>query len=104
MLDIKLWLEATHLKVSEERFIIPPPLPYLLFMEARDIGGADNRNCIASRDISIELYSSKVDHASEQLIENLLNEKAMSFKMDRVWIDTEEMYETIYDFNFVEKF
>ena len=104
MLDIKDWLEATDLIVSEERFINPPPLPYIIFMEDSDISGADSKNCIASRDISIELYSLKVDHISEKTIENLLNEKAMSFKRDRIWIDTEGMFETVYDFNFVEKF
>jgi hypothetical protein len=104
MLDIKTWLEATGLKVSEERFLKPPPLPNIVFTENKDVSGSDDKNCIASRDISIELYSLKVDHSSEDSIESLLNEKAISFKRDRIWIDTEGMFETIYDFNLVEKF
>jgi len=104
MLDIKEWLEAIGLKVSEEEFSMPPPFPYIIFRDATGISGSDNRNCIADRGISVELYSLKVDHISEQSIENLLNEKPVSFKRDRVWIDTEKMFETIYDFNFVEKF
>jgi hypothetical protein len=104
MLDVETWLEATGLKVSEERFLKPPPLPYIVFTEDNDISGADDKNCIASRDISVELYALKVDHPSENLIENLLNEKAISFRRDRMWLDTEGMFETIYDFNLVEKF
>ena len=105
MLDIETWLETTGLKVSEERFSnAPPPLPYVIFTDNNNISGADSRNCIASRDISVELYSLKVDHISEKLIENLLNEKAMQYSKDRIWIDTEMMFETIYDFNFIEKF
>jgi len=104
MLDIKSWLETTSMKVKEERFLTPPPFPYIIFMDNSDISGADNKNCIASRDISVELYSLEVDHVSESLIENLLNEKAIKYKRDRTWIDTEMMFETIYDFNFVEKF
>jgi hypothetical protein len=104
MLDIKTWLGATGLKVSEERFLKPPPLPYIVFTENKDVSGSDDKNCIASRDISIELYALKVDHPSEDLIESLLNEKAISFKRDRLWLDTEMMFETVYDFNLVEKF
>lgn len=104
MLDIKSWLEATRLKVSEEKFIKPPPLPYIIFTDSPDVSGADEKNCIADRSISIELYSLKVDHISEKAIEDLLNEKAIDFKRDRVWIDTQMMFMSVYDFNFVEKF
>ncbi|MBW9154287.1 hypothetical protein [Clostridium estertheticum] len=104
MLDIKLWLETTSLKVSEERFLKPPPLPYIIFMEGASVSGADDKNCITDRDVSIELYSLKVDHANETLIEKLLNEKSIKYKKDRMWIDSEMMFETTYDFNFVEKF
>jgi hypothetical protein len=104
MLDVKTWLESTGLKVSEERFIKPPPLPYIIFTENKDVSGADDRNCIASRDISIELYALKVDHLSEELIECLLNKMAIGFKRDRIWLDTEMMFETVYDFTLIEKF
>ncbi|MCL6573153.1 MAG: hypothetical protein K6T88_15960 [Bacillus sp. (in: Bacteria)] len=104
MVDIETWLKRTGLKVSEERFLKPPPLPYIIFTENNDVSGADDKNCIANRDISVELYSLKVDRISEDLIENLLNEKAIRFKRDRIWIDTEGMFETIYDFNFTEKY
>lgn len=104
MLDIESWLETTGLKAKEKRFIKPPPLPYIIFTDSPDISGADEKNCIADRSISIELYSLKVDHISEELIKNLLNEKAIGYKRDRIWLDSEMMFETIYDFNLVEKF
>lgn len=102
--DIETWLDTTGLNVSEERFLKPPVLPYIIFTDNSDVSGADNKNCIANRNISVELYSSKVDHVSETLIENLLNEKSTGYKRDRIWIDTEMIFETIYDFNFIEKF
>lgn len=104
MLDIETWLNTIGLKVSEERFIKPPPLPYIIFMDNTEISGADNKNCIAHRNIRIELYSVKVDHVSEKLIENLLNEKSINYKIDRIWLDTEMMSQAIYDLNFIEKF
>lgn len=103
MLDVKAWLETTGLKVAEECFFKPPPLPYAVFKEIVEISGADDKNCISDKNISVELYSLKVDYITEKLIENLLNEKAIKYKKDRIRIDTEGMFETIYDFNFVEK-
>lgn len=104
MLDIETWLETTGLKVSEERFVKPPQLPYVIFTENSDIGGADDKNCIVDRSISIELYSLKVDRVSEAKIENLLNLKAIQYSKDRIWIDTETLFETVFDFNLIEKF
>ena len=105
MLDIETWLETTGLKVAEECFFnTPPPLPYINFTDNREISGADNKNCIADRAISVELYSLKIDKVSEGLIENLLNEKAIQYSKDHVWIDTEKLMSTIYDFNIIEKF
>ncbi|MBU3153502.1 hypothetical protein [Clostridium estertheticum] len=104
MLDIKIWLETISIKVAEERFLKPPPLPYIIFMEGALVSGADDKNCIVDRDVSIELYSKLVDHESEAQIESLLNEKSIKYKKDRMWIDSETMFETTYDFNFVENF
>ena len=104
MLAIKEWLETTNLKVFEERVLNPPPLPYVIFTEYNEIGGADNKNCIAIRDISIEFYSINIDRVSESLIETLLNEKAINYTKDRLWIDTEMMFETVFDFTLTEKF
>jgi len=104
MLAIKSWLETTSMKVSEERFLKPPPLPYIVFTEYNEISGADNKNSIATRDISIEFYSVNIDRNSESLIETLLNEKAINYTKDRLWIDAEGMFETVFDFTLTEKF
>lgn len=104
MLDIKTWLETTVMKVSEDRFLKPPALPYVVFTEGANISGADDKNCIADRNISIELYSNIINHSAEHTIEILLNEKSLEYKKDRTWISTESFFETTYDFNLVEKF
>ena len=105
MLDIETWLETTGLKVAEETFTnAPPPLPYINFRNKPDISGADDKNCIANSAITVELYSLKIDKISEAKIENLLNEKAIQYSKDHIWIDSEQMMETVYDFNIIEKF
>ncbi|SKA99781.1 hypothetical protein SAMN05443428_13810 [Caloramator quimbayensis] len=101
--DIKAWLETTGFKVAEERFLKPPQLPYLIYIENKEIDGADDKNFIANRNITVELYTDKIDHAAEEKIETLLNEKAIKYRVNRTWIDSEKFYETIYEFNLIEK-
>lgn len=104
MLDVKTWLETTGMKVAEERFLKPPALPYIIFLEEADVSGGDNKNCISNRIISVELYSDKINKIAEKAIEDLLNEKAIEYKRDRTWIETEMFFQTVYDFNLIEKF
>ena len=101
--DVKTWLETTTYKVAEEYFKEPPKPPYIIFIEESDVGGADDKNCIAERKISIEMYSLKIDKIAEKAIENLLNEKAIKYKRYHTWIESEEFFQTVYDFNLVEK-
>jgi len=104
MLETKPWLETTGYAVEEELFMKPPSLPYIIFTENNDVSGADNKNCIVDRGISIELYSEEINKVAEKAIENLLDEKAIQYSKDRTWLNTEMMFETIYDFVFKEKF
>ncbi|AGK95407.1 hypothetical protein [Clostridium pasteurianum] len=104
MLDVKTWLQSTGLPVAETAFIKPPSLPYIVFLTNDNIAGGDNKNCISDRSIGIELYSSRIDRDSESKIENLLNEKAIEYKKNRTWIPEDTFFETMYDFNLIEKF
>jgi len=103
MLAIKPWLETTGMPVAEERFLKPPALPYIVFMESVTVGGADNMNLIADRQISVELYSDKINAAAEQSVETLLNAKAIPYTKSRIWIESEMFFQTVYDFNLFEK-
>lgn len=103
MLDVKSWLETTEMKVSENCFLKPPSLPYIIFNDEIKTGGADNKNCLANRVISIEMYSDRINKEKENLIETLLNEKSIEFKKSRTWIDSEKFFQTVYDFNIYER-
>lgn len=103
MLDIKVWLETTAMKVAEERFLKPPPLPYIIFNQEVKVSGTDNKNCISDSTTSIELYSDRINKEAEKKIEDLLNEKAIEYKKNRTWIDSEKFFQTVYYFNLIEK-
>ncbi|MGJ8756267.1 hypothetical protein [Clostridium botulinum] len=103
MLDIKQWLQNTGMKVAEDYFKKPPALPYVIFKEDTKVSGADNRNCLSNRDITVELYSEIINHKAEKNIENLLDEKSIEYVRDRTWIESESFFQTVYDFNLKEK-
>ncbi|WP_143316867.1 hypothetical protein [Clostridium sp. HBUAS56017] len=101
--DVKAWIKATGMEVAENCFIKPPSLPYVIFTEEIKVRGADNKNCIADRSVSAELYSDRINHEAEEKVENLLNEKSIEYKKNRTWIDSEKFFQTVYDFDFIEK-
>lgn len=103
MLDVKNLLQRTGLEVAETCFLNPPKLPYIIFTEEKEMSGADLKNNISSRDITVEFYSQKIDREKEKLIEDLLNEKSIEFHKDRLYIKEEKFFQTIYDFNLYEK-
>ncbi|OCB00399.1 hypothetical protein [Clostridium beijerinckii] len=103
MLDIKTWLELTGMSVAETCFLKPPPLPYIVFDDDIKTDGADDKNCLADRSITIEMYSERINREKEASIEKLLNEKAIIFKKNRTWVDSEKFFQTVYDFNIYEK-
>jgi|SRR5665647_1212091 len=101
--EIKAWLETTTMKVAEDRFLKPPALPYIVFADSVDVSGADNINNVTSRNISVEMYSATIDRNSEQKVEDLLNTKGISYTKYRTWLGTEMFFQTVYDFNLIEK-
>ncbi|WP_373205210.1 hypothetical protein [Clostridium tertium] len=103
MLDVKKLLEQTGLKVGEVAFLKPQALPYIIILENKEELGADYLNNITNRDINIELYSEKINKEKEVAIENLLKSKSLKFKKERVYIDSQKIFETIYTFSIYEK-
>lgn len=103
MLDIKQWVQSTGMKVAENCFLKPPAFPYIIFLEDVKVNGADNKNCLAGRDITIELYSDRINREAEKNIIDLLDEKGIDYTKNRTWVDSEKFFQTVYDFNLKEK-
>ena len=104
MLDVKAWLETTGYKVAEIAFTKKTPLPYIIFTDKRNVGGGDLQNNLVVREISVELYSDKINRDVEKAIEDLFDAKAVSYEKNRVWIGgADNFFETTYDFSITEK-
>ena len=89
---------------KETRFLKPPKSTYSIFMDSYKGRGADDLNLIKEHTYTIELYAYKADPEAEKRIEAELNKRGIQFdKLTRQWLETEQLYMTVYTFNFIEK-
>ena len=102
-INVKGMLEETGLKVAENCFLRPPALPYIVFLENSNCSGADNKICILERDITVELYSSRINREKENELEEILIKNYIEFSKERTWIDSVKVFQTVYEFNLYEK-
>lgn len=103
MIDIKEMLEKSRLPVAENCFIGKQQLPFITFLEKQNVNGADLKNCLATRNITIELNASKIDKHNEKIIENILDEQCFEYEKERIYINTERYFQTNYIFSFRER-
>ena len=103
MLDVKAFLEQTGLPVREQRFLGVMPLPAIVFTDAVDMGGADLKNNLITRNIGIEFYAETIDLENEAKIELLLDSLPVSYTRTRDWIESEKFFSTIYEFTITER-
>lgn len=89
---------------KETRFLSPPKTNYAIYMDSFTRRGADNLNLIKDHDYTIELYSYSSDPDAEARIEENLDKYGIEYdKEPRHWIESEQLYQVVYTFNFIEK-
>lgn len=89
---------------KETRFLTPPQSTYAVYMDSFTSRGADGLNLVKDHTYTIELYSYKADPDAEAKIEAMLNELGLEYdKSERYWLETEQLYQVVYIFNFIEK-
>lgn len=107
----KILKDETNLKVAENHFISPPPLPYIVFIENKDIRGVSKDNIIIENNVSVELYTAKPDEELSNKVRNIIIDKLLinnnddEFEIDQDldYIEEEQMYMTTFDFLLIEK-
>lgn len=112
-MDLKEILEKeTDLKVAEIRFVKPPSLPYIIFIQDKDVRGISKDNLIIDSDVSVELYTSVIDKNLEKKVRNVIidnilnisqNDDEVEIYQDREYIESQQMWMTHFDFNLIEK-
>ncbi len=98
-------LNKANVKHRESRYTAKPlPETYAVWFDDREAGGADGVNVQIEHNYTIELYESKPDPVTEAAIEKALDEAGLEWSSQaRYWIQEEQRYQVIYEFNYIEK-
>lgn len=89
---------------KETRFLKPPKVSYCVYFDSVVRRGADSKNLITEHGYTIELYSYTKDPESEAKIESKLDEYAIPYeKIGRTWLESEQLYQVVYTFDYIEK-
>jgi uncharacterized protein (UPF0305 family) len=89
---------------EETQFISPPDVTYAVFMDSFTRKGADRVNLLKVHTYTIEVYSEFPDPEAEARIEEILDKYGIEYDKDeRFWIQSEQLYQTVYTFEFIEK-
>lgn len=103
MQDIKTWLEQAGEPVAETCFPPgeAPPLPYVVFLDSIERGGADMKNISRRHAVIVERYSTVQEDNLK--LEGLLDDAVIPFTKEKTWVNEIECYMTTYDFNLFER-
>lgn len=97
-------LTAAGIKGRRGRFTGNAPSTYAVWLDDITTDGPDGRPCIYRHDVTVELYENKPDDRAELALEVALTAEGLMFtKQDRYWIQTEQLYQVVYDFTYYEK-
>lgn len=102
--DTRKWLEQTKIKTAPVAYHTPPPFPYQVFFDDTELVGPDScPGMLIRHEARVEQYQEKKDAAHEAALEALLRAEGLDYGKRRVWLDSEKMYMTTYEFEFYEK-
>lgn len=111
---VKEILAAAGIKERGSRFAKPPAGTYAVWFDDIDTDGPDSLPpgafkygmppAAIKHSVSLEVYEPKKDDAALAALEAQLAARGLQYtKQDRLWIQTEQMYQTIYEFTYIEK-
>lgn len=98
-------LTMAGVKHRRNRFPKPPAGTYAVWTDYVDTDGPDGMPpSIYRHRPSIELYEPYPDEETEAKVEAAMDAYNIHwYKQDRYWIDDEQIYQTVYEFSYVEK-
>lgn len=101
---IEAVLTAAGVPHKELRYLQPPSGTFAVWTDDISTDGPDGINAILVHDYTVELYEAAPDAASEAAIEDALDDAGLRWaKQARYWLQTEQLYQIIYETTHIEK-
>lgn len=99
-------LDTTGLEYKETRFPQPPEGAYIVYRDDVTTDGPDGIPCMLTHGVTFELYAPtlKGAKAAEASIEDAITAAGLQWtKQAAYWLQTEQLYQTVYEFEYIEK-
>lgn len=97
-------MTASGVKYRRARFLQPPAGTYAVYMDDVTTDGPDGQPRVLTHSITLEVYEPKPDDAAEATIEGAITAAGLQWtKQDRYWLQEEQRYQVIYEFEYIEK-
>lgn len=98
-------LTTAGIPARRGRFTHHKPGTYAVYMDDIATDGSDGAEVLMRRhDITVELYEDRPDDKAEAALEAAITAAGFHYtKQDRYWLQTEQQYQVIYEFSYIEK-
>lgn len=97
-------LTAAGLNYRRARFLKPPAGTYGVYTDDIDTDGPDGMALVLTHSITLELYEPEPDDATEAAVEAAITAAGLQWtKQDRYWLQEEQRYQVVYEFEYIEK-
>ena len=103
--NFKQFFTKVDIDSRHGKFNKPPTADnYAVYFDDYTTDGDDFNNRIKNHSVTIELYEKKQNDDIENAFETELNRYITNWsKIDRVWIESEQIYQVVYTFDYSEK-
>ena len=97
-------LERAGIPGRRSRFPKPPAGIYAVWLDDITTDGPDGIPAILTHDVTVELYEPAPDDEKEAALEAELTAAGLQWtKQDRYWLQTEQRYQVLFEFSYIEK-
>lgn len=99
-------LTASGIAYRRGRFVGAKPPTYAVYTDDVISDGADNAAFprVETHAITVELYEDRPDEQAEKAVERAITEAGLPWeKQDRYWLQSEQCYQVVYEFDYTEK-
>lgn len=101
---VNVILTGASIPYKETRFLTPPKTTYAVYLDNMEVRGADYCNLIEEHSVTVELYEYEKDSGAEARVEAQLNALGLEYtKQARYWLEEEQLYQVIYEFDYIAK-
>ena len=91
-------LKDTGFPVAYSHFEVKTKLPFITYLvDGSSNFFADNKVYKKIKNIKIELYTAEKNLEIEENLERLLDENEIAYETDETWIESEKLFQKIYE-------